>query len=158
MNLALTIQRAGSAPAPGDEPLEAAARAALAGRRVAAELCIRIVDQDESAALNKRYRDQDGPTNVLSFACDAELPDAHAPLGDLVICAPVVTKEAMAQGKCLSDHWQHLVVHGILHLLGYDHIGDDDAQIMEHEERVILARLGIADPYAAPPAEDPSAL
>lgn len=151
MKLDLDIQRATGAPAPGDEVLETAARAALDGRVDAAELCIRLVDQDESAQLNEDYRGKQGPTNVLSFPCDVALPaDAAAPLGDLVICAQVVAKEAMAQDKCLNDHWQHLVVHGVLHLLGFDHIGEHDAEIMENEERAILARLGIADPYAAP--------
>lgn len=150
MNLDLTVQRAGSAPAADDDAIDAAARAALAGRRASAELCVRIVDQAESAELNERYRDKSGATNVLSFPCDADLPGGDAPLGDLVICAAVVMKEAAAQGKCLNDHWQHLVVHGVLHLLGYDHIGDDEAEVMENEERAILARLGIADPYAAP--------
>lgn len=150
MNLDLAVQRAGSSPAPGDEVFDHAARAALAGRCDTAELCVRVVDQAESAELNQRYRDKQGPTNVLSFPCDADLPDGAVPLGDLVICAGVVMKEAADQNKCLNDHWQHLVVHGVLHLLGYDHIGDDEAEIMESEERAVLARLGIADPYAAP--------
>lgn len=148
MNLELAVQRACSAPTPGDEVFEAAAQAALARRRERADLCIRIVDADESARLNHRYRGKTGPTNVLSFPCDAELPQGRTPLGDLVICASVVMQEAVTQGKCLNDHWQHLVVHGVLHLLGYDHISDDEAETMEDEERVILASLGIADPYA----------
>lgn len=149
MNLDLAVQRAASAPAPGDEVFESAVRAALEGRHDHVELCIRIVDKAESAELNQAYRDKPGATNVLSFPCDAELPDGDAPLGDLVICASVVMTEAAAQDKCLNDHWQHLVVHGVLHLLGYDHIGDDEAEIMEAEERAILARLGVPDPYAA---------
>lgn len=150
MNLELSVQRAVSAPAPDDAVFEAAARAALAGRREAAEVCVRLVDEPESAELNNRYRDQNAATNVLSFPCDAALPEADVPLGDLVICAAVVMKEAAAQGKCLNDHWQHLVVHGVLHLLGYDHIREDDAGIMENEERAILAGLGCPDPYAPP--------
>lgn len=152
MNLDLAVQRVTTAPAPGDEVFEAAVRAALEGRREQVELCVRIVDKAESAELNQRYRDKPGATNVLSFPCEAEVPEA--PLGDLVICAAVVMSEAAAQDKCLNDHWQHLVVHGVLHLLGYDHIGDDEAEVMENEERAILARLGIADPYAAGAASE----
>lgn len=147
MNLDLTVQRACSAPAPTDLVFETAVRATLKGRRAQAELCVRLVEQAESAALNLRYRDRSDPTNVLSFPCEVELPGISTPLGDLVICASVTMQEAAVQGKCLNEHWQHLVVHGVLHLLGYDHIDDDEAEIMENEEREILARLGIADPY-----------
>lgn len=147
MNLDLSVQRVGSMLAPGDEIFDTAVRAALTGRRDDAELCVRIVDEPESADLNQRYRGKAYATNVLSFPCDAELPGGYALLGDLVICAPVVMKEAAVQNKCLNDHWQHLVVHGVLHLLGYDHIGEDEAQLMENEERAILAGIGVADPY-----------
>lgn len=140
--------------APGDSLLRAAAEAALAGRRERAELCIRIVDEAESAELNERYRGKSGPTNVLSFPCDADVPGA-APLGDLVICAPVVAAEAAEQGKSPEAHWSHLVVHGVLHLLGFDHIGDHEAETMEAEERAILSRLGYSDPYNSP--SDPGA-
>lgn len=136
-------------PVPDDTLLRAAAEAALSGRRGRAELCIRIVDKAESAALNARYRGKSGPTNVLSFPCDAEVPESK-PLGDLVICAPVVAAEAAEQGKSPEAHWTHLVVHGVLHLLGFDHIGDHDAEIMEAEERAILSRLGYPDPYNPP--------
>lgn len=147
MNLELEVQRAaGVASAPDDEFLRRAAAAALEGRRADAELCLRIVDRGESAELNRRYRGKAGPTNVLSFPCDAQVPDL-ALLGDLVICAPVVAAEAEAQGKPAAAHWTHLVVHGVLHLLGFDHIGDHEAEIMEAEERAILARLGYPDPY-----------
>jgi probable rRNA maturation factor len=144
------IQHATSAHAPDDALLRAAAEAALAGRAENAELCIRIVGEAESAALNERYRGKSGPTNVLSFPCDAEVPGVK-PLGDLAICAPVAAAEAVAQGKTLETHWSHLVVHGVLHLLGFDHIGDHDAETMETEERAILARLGYSDPYAPQP-------
>lgn len=148
MKLELTVQRAAPAdPAPGDALLRGAAEAALAGRREHAELCIRIVDAAESAELNERYRGKAGPTNVLSFPCDIPVPEL-AVLGDLVICAPVVAAEAEAQDKTPEAHWSHLVVHGILHLLGFDHIGDHDAEAMEAEERAILAQLGYPDPYA----------
>jgi probable rRNA maturation factor len=124
--------------------------AALHGakRRKPAELAIRIVDADEGRALNRDYRGKDYATNVLSFP--AELPPGVAlPLiGDLAICAPVVLREAAEQGKLARDHWAHLTVHGVLHLLGYDHIEDSEAQAMEALETRILAGLGIADPYA----------
>lgn len=116
------------------------------------ELAIRIVGEEESAALNERYRGRKGPTNVLSFA-GPDLPGAPAPaaglLGDLVICAPVVTREADAQGKAREAHWAHIALHGALHLLGYDHETDADAREMERREIELLAALGFGDPYAA---------
>lgn len=115
-------------------------RAALCA---AAEITVRFVDAQESRALNARYRGKDKPTNVLSF------PYAREPLlqGDLVLCLPVVLDEAAAQGKPVEAHFAHLVVHGILHLLGYDHEAANDARTMEEKEREILARLGYPDPY-----------
>ncbi|TPG08734.1 rRNA maturation RNase YbeY [Rhodanobacter glycinis] len=123
--------------------------AALHGarRRKPAELSIRIVDADEGRALNRDYRGKDYATNVLSFP--AELPPGVAlPLiGDLAICAPVVLREAAGQTKSPRDHWAHLTIHGVLHLLGHDHIEDGEANVMEALETRILAGLGIADPY-----------
>lgn len=110
------------------------------------ELTIRIVDEAESASLNGRFRQKPKPTNVLSFPYEAEALDEPI-LGDLVICAPVVSREASEQGKTVDAHWAHMVVHGCLHLLGYDHENDEDAEKMEAREREILARLGFADPY-----------
>ncbi len=123
------------------------ARSALAGRRRDAELTIRIVDAAESQALNRRYRDKDRPTNVLSFP--AELPaDLGLPLlGDVVICKEVVESEARAQDKPAEAHWAHMVIHGVLHLLGYDHDTDEQALEMESLEAGILAELGWPDPY-----------
>jgi probable rRNA maturation factor len=124
--------------------------AALHGakRRKPAELAIRIVDIDEGRALNRDYRGKDYATNVLSFPVELP-PGATLPLiGDLAICAPVVMREAAEQGKLPRDHWAHLTIHGVLHLLGYDHIDDRDAEAMEALEVRILAGLGIADPYA----------
>jgi probable rRNA maturation factor len=125
--------------------------AALHGarRRKATELAIRIVDTDEGRTLNREYRGKDYATNVLSFP--AELPPGlNLPLiGDLAICAPVVAREAAEQGKRPLDHWAHMTVHGVLHLLGYDHIEDAEAEAMEALETRILAGLGIADPYAS---------
>ena len=123
--------------------------AALDGRIRQADLAIRLVDAKEGRALNRHYRGKDHPTNVLSFP--AELPEGvKLPLlGDLVICAPVVDREAREQGKRLNDHYAHLTVHGVLHLLGWDHEDEREAECMEQLEREILATIGIADPYLA---------
>lgn len=125
------------------------AEAALAGIDDSARrmLSIRIVDAEESAALNSQYRHKQGPTNILSFPVPMESQQAGL-LGDLAICAPVVTREAAEQQKPLQHHWAHLVVHGVLHLLGYDHEKPKDAKIMETLEIRILAGLGIKDPYS----------
>lgn len=123
-----------------------------AGRRFDSEVAIQIVDAAEGQAMNLQYRGKDYATNVLSFP--AEVPEGlpedfdFPQLGDLVICAPVVAREAAEQGKALNDHYAHLTVHGVLHLLGFDHIEDAEAEEMEALERVILASLDIADPYA----------
>ncbi len=110
-------------------------------------LVIRLVDEAESRQLNRDYRGRDKPTNVLSFPFEAPpgVPSEH--LGDLVICAPVVAREALEQGKSPAHHWAHMVVHGVLHLRGYDHLEPADAEAMEARERRILARFGIPDPY-----------
>jgi probable rRNA maturation factor len=115
-----------------------------------AEIAVRVVDEPEMQMLNRDYRDQDKPTNVLSFpAGDVEgLPvDVSRVLGDIVVCATVVAREAAEQGKRPSDHWGHMLVHGVLHLLGHDHMTPSEAVAMEGLERTILAGLGIADPY-----------
>jgi probable rRNA maturation factor len=124
--------------------------AAALGERDDAEMSIRIVDVDESEQLNTTYRHKAGPTNVLSFP--AVVPDeVHSPLlGDLVICAPVVRQQAKEQGKAEEAHYAHMVVHGVLHLLGYDHLSADDAEEMESLEKKILAGMGYDDPYAVP--------
>ena len=123
-----------------------------AGRRFDSDVAIQIVDAAEGQAMNLQYRGKNYATNVLSFP--AEVPEGlpedfdFPQLGDLVICAPVVAREAVEQGKALNDHYAHLTVHGVLHLLGFDHIEDAEAEEMEALERVILASLDIADPYA----------
>jgi probable rRNA maturation factor len=114
------------------------------------EISVRIVDATESASLNERYRRRAGPTNVLAFS--GTEPPASSPgdcelLGDLVICAPVVTSEAREQGKSLDAHWAHIAIHGVLHLLGYDHATDVEAKIMERREKELLESLGFEDPY-----------
>jgi probable rRNA maturation factor len=144
----LEIQRVSAAPVPDDDAFRRWVGAALAGRRETAELTVRIVDEAEGRALNARWRGRDYATNVLSFP--AELPPGVALplLGDLVVCAPVVAREAAEQGKSEADHWAHLVIHGTLHLLGFDHESESDAVVMEGLERELLAGLGIGDPYA----------
>ncbi|PQQ24364.1 rRNA maturation RNase YbeY [Photorhabdus hindustanensis] len=113
------------------------------------EVTIRIVDEAESHDLNLTYRGKDKPTNVLSFPFEAP-PEVDLPLlGDLIICRQVVEKEAEEQQKTVEEHWAHMVVHGCLHLLGYDHIEDDEAEEMESLETQIMQALGYADPYLA---------
>ena len=122
---------------------------ALESRIREADLAIRIVDMDEGRALNRHYRGKDYATNVLSFPADVPDEFLDIPLlGDLVICIAVVEREAAEQGKALEAHWAHLVIHGCLHLLGYDHIEDEEAEEMEALERTLLAELGHPDPYA----------
>lgn len=110
------------------------------------DLTIRIVSSAESRSLNRTWRGKDKPTNVLSFPA-GEVLGSDAPLGDLAICVPVVLREAREQSKPSSAHWAHMVVHGVLHLLGYDHVEDRDAELMEAREVEILAQFGYADPY-----------
>ena len=111
------------------------------------ELSIRIVAEDEGRALNLAYREKDYATNVLSFPFEAPAGVPIEYLGDLVICAPVVAREAAEQGKSLESHWAHMVVHGVLHLQGYDHIEPAEAEQMETLEKHIMAQLGYANPY-----------
>ena len=150
MTVALEVQRASrSKRLPADSVLEVYAGTAIEGRCDNAALLVRIVDEAESQALNKQYRGIDKPTNVLSFPFEAppQVPSDH--IGDLVICAPVVEREAVEQGKSLEAHWAHMVVHGVLHLLGYDHATDEEAETMEWLEIAILGGLGFPNPYEA---------
>jgi len=149
--LAVTVQDAACVPGtPSPQQLRAWARHALGGA-ACGELTLRIVDEEEGAALNSRYRGKRGPTNVLSFGVEPppEGPGGELlPLGDLVICAAVVQREAAEQGKPARAHWAHMVVHGVLHLRGYDHETAAEAAAMEARERELLAALGFPDPYS----------
>lgn len=132
---------------PNEQQLESWLNAALAGEREETEVTVRLVDEAESQELNRDYRGKDKSTNVLSFPFEAP-PGIELPLlGDLVICRQVVEREAAEQHKPLQDHWAHMVIHGCLHLLGFDHIKDDEAEIMEAREIAILEEFGIANPY-----------
>ncbi len=124
-----------------------AAPAAPEARRPAV-LSIRVVGAARSRALNARYRLKDKPTNVLSFRGPGVAPDGRRHLGELVICAPVVEREARAQGKSRQAHWAHMTVHGVLHLLGFDHERAAEARLMERIEIQLLDRLGFSDPYS----------
>jgi probable rRNA maturation factor len=119
--------------------------AQLAAGRLRGEVGIRVVGSRESRALNGRWRGRDRPTNVLSFPAAPELRGRQ--IGDIVVCAPVVAREARQQGKALAAHWAHMIVHGTLHLVGFDHLRRADAKRMEGRERALLARIGVADPY-----------
>jgi len=123
------------------------AAAAAQGRIKRADLAIRLVDAKEGRALNRHYRGKDYATNVLSFPVELPKGVVLPLLGDLVICAPVVAREALEQGKPLAAHYAHLTVHGVLHLLGMDHDDEREADAMEQLERDILANLGLPDPY-----------
>ncbi len=140
------LQNASVSPlVPSEEDLFRWAQAAT--QRDDAEIVIRVADEEESAELNGQYRGIPKPTNVLSFPFEAPPGMATEILGDLLICSPVVAWEAQEQGKSLRAHWAHMVVHGVLHLQGYDHIEDNEAAIMESEEIAILDRLGFPNPY-----------
>jgi probable rRNA maturation factor len=147
VSLSIDLDNASNCEHPALANIEQWVGSAIAQRMDEAEISIRITDREEISELNKTYRNKDGATNVLSFPAD--LPEAlQLPLlGDLVICAPVVEDEAQQQGKPLQAHWAHMVIHGTLHLLGYDHIDDNDAEIMENLEVEILASLGFSNPY-----------
>ena len=132
---------------PDPAELRAWARAAVGDRRGDSELTVRIVDEAESARLNSSYRNKDGATNVLSFPFAPPAGVDIPLLGDIVICAPVVRREASEQSKSASSHWAHMVVHGSLHLLGFDHEQAREAQEMEALETRILAGLGFDNPY-----------
>lgn len=134
---------------PDDAKLQCWVDTVLANLQEDVEIVIRIVDEAEIAQLNEQYRHKQGSTNILSFPF--EIPDIEGLesnlLGDLIICAPVLAKEAIEQNKSLLDHWAHIVIHGVLHLLGYDHIDEADAEEMESKEIAFLHQLNIPNPY-----------
>lgn len=136
---------------PSDEQFDRWVKAALAGKDGSYSFTIRIVDEAEMQRYNLLYRQKKHATNVLSFPSDLpeDLPQElrESMLGDLLICAPVVDREAREQKRTASDHWAHLTIHGVLHLLGYDHELSEEALVMESLETGILAKLGISDPY-----------
>jgi len=148
MTIEVNVQNvSGSDSVPSDGSIRDWAAAAL-GDCGDTLLTVRTVDREESAELNMRYRSRSGPTNVLSFAADLP-PEVDFPLlGDIVICAPLVAEEAKAQGKDIQAHWAHLVIHGVLHLLGFDHRTAAEARRMESREIALMATLGYPDPYA----------
>ncbi|REL26318.1 rRNA maturation RNase YbeY [Thalassotalea euphylliae] len=157
MTITLDIQRAveadvtqgliDSALLPSDEDFQRWADAALLQYNKPFEVTIRLVDIAESQSLNHTYRDKDKPTNVLSFPFEVPEGIEMDLLGDLVICAQVVEKEAKEQNKTSAAHWAHMTIHGCLHLLGFDHISDDEAEEMEALEIDILKNLGFNNPY-----------
>ena len=148
MNLSIDIQKAcASEDSPDEDSIKRWVSAAVRDERDECELSIRIVDEQESADFNQRYRGKSGATNVLSFPFDAVTPEPLPILGDLVICAPVLVREAAEQQKTITAHWAHIVIHGVLHLLGYDHIEDQDAEQMESLETAIMLVLDFPPPY-----------
>ncbi len=152
MSVSIIIQQACEDQVPEDSVMRGWVETALSGQAAEGELVIRIVDAAESRALNVQYRNKDKPTNVLSFPAEAlpvGIPElaAEQALGDLVVCASVVADEAREQNKLLDAHWAHMLIHGCLHLLGYDHIEADQAERMEALERKLLAKLNFSDPY-----------
>lgn len=156
MNLQVDIQCETVEPIPDEDDIRRWIGAALLGQRDAdTEISLRLVDVDEMSRLNATWRHKSGPTNVLSFP--AELPpELNLPLlGDVVICAPVVAREAREQGKSPEAHWAHMAVHGTLHLLGYDHVDEQEALAMESLETAILARLHYPCPYRGEHSKEP---
>ena len=156
MNVLVDILNASGEPVPAEDDLRLWVTTALHDRtsREQVEVSVRIVDTPEMAQLNETYRGKKGATNVLSFPADLP-PELELPLlGDIVICAPVVVAEATQQGKSASAHWAHMTVHGTLHLLGYDHIEEDDAATMEALETTILRQLDYSCPYDIHPQHE----
>jgi probable rRNA maturation factor len=149
MTIDIDVQFASQSPQlPDRQVMVMWARTALADYHQDSGLTIRIVDEEEGTKLNNRWMQTNAPTNVLSFPAGDIKGFNHCLLGDIVICAPVVEREAGEQGKPIEAHYAHMVIHGILHLLGHDHLTTEDAEKMESLETGILENLGHADPYA----------
>ena len=149
MKLVVEIDSASSEPTPEEDDLRSWIRAALVNRQLDTEISVRLVDIEEMSELNQRFRSKAGPTNVLSFPADIPAELNHPLLGDIVICAPVVRREAVEQNKSEDAHWAHMTLHGTLHLLGYDHLVEAEAQAMEAMEADILASLNLPCPYSS---------
>ena len=132
---------------PDEQQIQLWVDTALADIQQDTEIVVRIVDERESAELNETYRHKKGATNILSFPVEIPAGIDLNLLGDLVICAPVLEQEARQQGKILTHHWAHIIIHGVLHLLGYDHIDDEQAEEMENKEIALLQKLNIHNPY-----------
>jgi len=150
MDLILDLQIALDATGyqlPGEAQIQRWVGSALEGRLAAAEVTVRIVDEVESEQLNQQYRHKQGPTNVLSFPFQSDVPMEVTLLGDIVICAPVVVREALEQHKDPEAHWAHMLIHGTLHLLGFDHHTDSEADAMEQQEILLMQGLGFTNPY-----------
>ena len=148
MTIILDIQSASSSEdVPDDQSIKRWVSAVLDSKTGDTELSVRIVDEDEGKALNETYRGASGPTNVLSFPFDEKTPEPLPLIGDIVVCAPVVAREAEQQNKALNAHWAHMIIHGVLHLLGYDHQDDEQANVMETLETEIMQGLGFPPPY-----------
>lgn len=150
MKYYIDLQKATNEQIPvSDENLKAWAELALDGHKESAELTLRLVDAAEMTELNHHYRKQNKQTNVLAFP--AMIPDNidldFPLLGDVIICPSVLASESLEQGKAPEAHWAHIVIHGVLHLLGYDHIKESDAEIMQELEIKLLAKSGFANPY-----------
>lgn len=148
MSLMIDIQNAsGFNSLPGNELFVKWAELALDEQHKEAEITLRIVDEEEGQELNKAWRKKESATNVLSFPIGEPIEQAPNLLGDIVICAPIVEREAKEQGKDIEAHWAHLIIHGILHLQGYDHESEEEANAMELKEIRILENIGYANPY-----------
>ena len=151
-NAIIDVDNASGEEAPEPPSIRHWVCTALGNQKPEAEVSVRIVSAAESAELNLHYRGKEGPTNVLSFPAD--IPDyvESTLLGDMVICAAIVRKEAIEQHKTLEAHWAHMLVHGTLHLLGHDHIKEDEAEAMEALETTILCELNFPPPYLSTPS------
>ena len=149
MTIILDIQSAStSEDAPDEQSIKRWVGAVIDSNQGDTELSVRIVDEPEGKLLNETYRGASGATNVLSFPFENQTPEALPLIGDIVVCAPIVQREAKQQNKDLNAHWAHMIIHGVLHLLGYDHQDDAEAAIMEALETEIMQKLGFPPPYA----------
>ena len=148
--LRVDVGRRTQARAPSAKAIASWAAAALGARSAGTEIAVQIVTPAAIRRLNRDYRGKDAPTNVLSFPSTAPAGVVPRPLGDIVICPAVLAREAREQGKPARAHWAHLVIHGTLHLVGYDHEVESDAVRMERKEIAVLRRLGIPNPYRTP--------